>query len=126
MNVVEMLEEVRRETGTMTTAVVEDYFFRRSIFDPPLPGSLIAGVPVCRVPDSRVKYGSFLEWWFAVGRKAPVPLTGEGWAKVRGPHACEGKREAIPAEEWEALPETEREAIREWARRIPMGVWFSR
>lgn len=117
------LEHLLRETAGMTTAQLTEYYRKREMFDPTLPGSLIAGRALCRVPDSDVKYKSFLEWWFAVGRKAPE-LTTEGWATVSGPHATRDKAEVIPAEDWERLPESEREAIRSWAERIPTGMFY--
>ncbi len=95
----------------------------QEMFDPPLPGSLIAGRPLCRVPDSDVKYRSFLEWWFAVGRKA-TNLTTEDWGTVSGPNAARGCTEVIPKEDWEKLPESEREAIRRWAYDIPTVLFF--
>jgi len=98
-------------------------FRERQMFDPPLPGSLIVGRPLCRVPDSDVKYKSFLEWWFAVGRKAPS-LTTEDWGTVSGPNATRGRTEVIPKEDWEKLPESEREAIKRWADDIPNALFY--
>ena len=117
------LEHLLRETAGMTTDQLNEYFRKKLMFDPPLPGSLIAGRPLCRVPDSDVKYKSFLEWWFAVGSKAPK-LTTEGWATVSGPHATRDRIEAIPAEDWDKLSESEREEIREWAESLPTGLFY--
>gem|GEM_PF-6108693 len=107
----------------MTTEQVRKYFASKRMFDPPLEGSLIAGQPICRVPDSDIKYRSFLEWWFAVGRKAP-DVTVEGWGVVSGPYATEGRKDVIPKDDWEKLPESEREAIRSWANRIEISMFY--
>jgi hypothetical protein len=77
------LDYLLRETAGMTTGQLDEYFRKRGMFDPPLPGSLIAGRPLCGVPDSDVKYKSFLEWWFAVGRKAPELTIGDSDAIIK-------------------------------------------
>lgn len=114
---------LRRETAGMTLEQFGEYLARKQMFDPPLEGSLIAGQPICMVPDSDIKYGSFLEWWFAVGRKAPA-VTTEGWGTMSGPYATEGRTDVIPKEDWEKLPESEREAIRRWADGIKIAMFY--
>jgi hypothetical protein len=112
-----------RETAGMTTDQLNEYFRKKGMFDPPLPESLIADRPLCHVPDSDVKYKSFLEWWFAVGRKAPE-LTIEGWGTVSGPYTTKGRADVIPKDDWEKLPESEREAIRSWANSIRTSMFY--
>lgn len=112
-----------RETAGMTSEQVGEYLASKEMFDPPLEGSLIAGRPLCMVPDSDIKYRSFLEWWFAVGRKAPS-VTTEGWGIVSGPYATRGRTDVIPKEDWEKLPESEREAIRRWADGIRTAMFY--
>ena len=98
-------------------------FLARQMFEPPLRYGLIAGRPLCVIPDSDIKYKSFLEWWFAVGRK-DTRTTREGWSIMSGPHATTGRSEIIPKEDWESLPEGEREAIRGWANGIEIGMFY--
>ncbi|MGD0445308.1 MAG: hypothetical protein ABSA39_15335 [Edaphobacter sp.] len=112
-----------RETAGMTTEQLSDYLVRKQMFDPPLEGSLIAGRPICMVPDSDVKYGSFLEWWFAVGQKAPG-VTAQGWGTVSGPYATKGQADVIPKDDWEKLPKSECEAIRSWANSIGTSMFY--
>lgn len=117
------LDLILSEAGGMTTEQLTSLLREREMFQPPLPGSLLPGVVICRVPYSDVKYASFLEWWFAVGRKAPE-LGRDGWAQIVGPYVSAGRQDAIPQEDWELLEEREREAIREWAQGIEVGIHF--
>jgi hypothetical protein len=118
------LDLLLSETKAMTTEQITRLWRERAMFHPPLPGSLLPGAVICRVPFSAVKYASFLEWWFAVGRKAPE-LTRDGWAQIVGPYVREGEEDAIPREDWEKLEQREREAIREWAEGIDVGIHFT-
>ncbi|GGA68981.1 hypothetical protein GCM10011507_20560 [Edaphobacter acidisoli] len=102
---------------------IHQLILAQQMFDPPLGYGLIAGRPLCLIPDSDIKYKSFLEWWFAVGRKDPR-TTREGWGIVSGPHAKRGRSEIIPKEDWESLPENEREAIRAWATGIETAMFY--
>ena len=119
------LDLIFSEAEGMTTEQINRLLLEREMFHPPLPGCRLAGVVIGWVPFSDVKYGSFLEWWFAVGRKAPE-LTREGWSQVVGLDLSEGIEDAIPKEDWEKLGESERKAISEWAEGIKVGSHFTR
>ena len=95
----------------------------RQMFDPPFRRVSIAGRPLSLIPDSDIKYKSFMEWWFAVGQK-DHRVTTIGWAVVCGPNVMKGRTEMIPKEDWESLPESEREAIRIWAAAIRECMFY--
>lgn len=114
------LEEAMRGGTEWVNRRIEEL----QMFDPPLQGSLLAGRVIIRVPFSDIKYKDFLEWWFAVGRKAPE-LTAEGWATMVGPYAAKGLTDIISQEDWDRLPEGERVAISRWADRIKVGIHYS-
>ena len=104
------------------TRALHQAFDARQMFDPPYERIAVAGRPIAFIPDSDIKYRSFLDWWFKVGRKAPHdPL---GWSTISGPWVMEGRTEAIPRDEWDALPEAERKLITAWAHNLPVGMFY--
>jgi hypothetical protein len=94
----------------------------RQMFDPPYCRIAVAGRPICMIPESEKKYRNFLEWWFDVGRLKPDDP--QGWSTVSGPWVMRDREEAISAEEWAGLPESEQELIRSWARCLPIGMFY--
>lgn len=97
-------------------------YYEAQMFDPPYKHIAVAGHPICFIPNSEVKYRSFLDWWFQVGRKTPCDP--QGWSTISGRWVMEGRTEAIPAQDWNALPDCERELITAWAQNLPVGVFY--
>ena len=83
------------------------------MFVPPYGETTIAGHTIQCLPAGDLKYASFLEWWFAVGRKNPA-VTAAEWDGIAFLPPAEGRSEAIPKADWDSLPEEERQAIRDW------------
>jgi hypothetical protein len=105
----------------------EDKLFRviraRQMFDPPYDGPIaVAGRPISMIPHTEKKYRNFLEWWFEVGRLTPDDP--QDWSTVSGPWVMRGREEAISAEDWVGLPESEKELIRSWAESLPIGMFY--
>jgi hypothetical protein len=104
----------------------DDAFFQairtKQMFDPPYEQIAVAGVPILDIPESEKKYGNFLEWWFDVGRLKPDDP--QGWSTLSGPWVMRGRAEAISAEDWDALPNSEQELIRSWAENLPIDMFY--
>lgn len=116
-----------RVPGVISSLVMDDDEFLRGMeagqmFDPPYRRIAVAGRPISRIPDSEKKYRNFLGWWFEVGRLKPDDP--QGWTSISGRWVMRDREEAISAEEWAGLPESEQRLIRSWAERLPIGCFY--
>jgi hypothetical protein len=113
-----------RKEAVMNGYELLDGWHREQIFDPPYSHFSIAGVPICElnIPRGRKKYRSFLAWWFAVGRLHPEDP--QDFGTLSGPWVMDGRVEAISPEEWSKLPEHERQLIVDWARQLPIVMFY--
>jgi hypothetical protein len=97
--------------------------YKSQMFDPPYYRSIaVAGRPISMIPDSETKHKNFLDWWFKVGRLKPDDP--QDWSSISGPWVMRDRDEAISAEEWAGLPESEQRLIRSWAERLPLGIFY--
>lgn len=92
------------------------------MFDPPYGRIAIAGTPILRIPKSEKTYRNFLQWWFEAGRQKPNDP--QGWSTLSGPWVMKNRVEAIPAEEWKALPASEQDLIQAWAECLPIDLFY--
>lgn len=116
-----------RGPGVISSLVMDDDEFLTGMdagqmFDPPYRHIAVAGRPISMIPDSEKKYRNFLEWWFAVGRLKPDDP--QDWSSISGPWVMRDREEAISAEEWAGLPESEQRLIRSWAECLPIGCFY--
>ena len=82
----------------------------------------VAGRPISLMAVSAVDYPDFLSWWMDVGRL--TPLDSGGWSSISGPGVMRDRVEAIPAEQWDRLPASERDLIRHWAATIRSVIFY--
>lgn len=96
----------------------------RQLFDPPVEVRVkVAGRPLLSIPDSDLKYPSFIDWWMQVGRKLN-PNDDHGWHTLSGPGVMWNRSELIPAEDWNGLEQDERDRITAWVRSWPIGMFY--
>lgn len=94
-----------------------------SLTDPSFAGDLmVAGVPVFAIPESAKRFPTFVAWWLAEGRLNPKDHG--DWSTLSGPHLMRGRVELIRLDDWAALDPGERDRIREWARSLPIGIFY--
>jgi hypothetical protein len=96
---------------------------KRQMFDPPVAGMVtVAGRPVFRIPDSEQKYPDFLAWWREIGRLHPEHP--QGWSTLSGPGVMWNRTPLISSDQWESLPEEERNLLRQWTDTFPVGMFY--
>jgi hypothetical protein len=92
------------------------------MFDPPYRTPIaIVGRPISMIPDVEEKYRNFLDCaskWEDLGQ-----MTRKIGLRYR-PKVMRRRAEAISAEEWNALTESEQSLIKSWADRLPMGCFY--